>query len=422
MGLLFNEFPILLGRLPAKSDTDFFYMKHLKKEPLLIFLMIFFLLAIVFIAITFLPSFNLFGTATHPEKTLSSANDFIFGVVLALTLLSCFLACGYIFLLSLFGRDVVLIQDGILEMSFGMTLIRNGPCLPISTVESIELSVFEDEYSASASKISKELIINVNGKTMSHRINEMFTEQDITELRAALTASKKRVSLLTSESVAESASKSLIEPAHVENHDDLSTSAADEGKNSLWALLIANSIPLFGAYFLGWQLTEIIVLYWAETLVLLFYQSIRNIAVSPLKGLLLSLRNSAHIIVFASGQFLMIWAFFIQKVFENSSPAVDESLTTVFNYFISIWPALVALVASHGYSLYLHFFKNPNASKVLLPVKPLFFRIGVMHATIILGVILVILTDGYWATLLLLMALKTLVDAIAHCKQHDLQM
>jgi len=213
------------------------------------------------------------------------------------------------------------------------------------------------------------------------------------------------VLMRTSESVAESASKSLIEPAHVENHDDLSTSTADEGKNSLWALLIANSIPLFGAYFLGWQLTEIIVLYWAETLVLLFYQSIRNIAVSPLKGLVLSLRNSAHIIVFASGQFLMIWAFFIQKVFEN----------------ISIWPALVALVASHGYSLYLHFFKNPNVPKVLLPVKPLFFRIGVMHATIILGVILVILTDGYWATLLLLMALKTLVDAIAHCKQHDLQ-
>jgi len=251
-------------------------------------------------------------------------------------------------------------------------------------------------------------VLSLDDKVKSLSINNEFTEQDLRQLQSALTNSKQVVDEL--------ASQSLRTPVSNEPDKALSNALGMETNSSVWAMLFANCIPLFGAHFLGWQLAEIMLIYWAETLVLFLYQSIRNFVVSPINGLVLSLFSSVPVIFFASMHFLFIWVIFVQGEFEKRAGIADDSLTTVSNFLINLWPALLALLVSHGYSLYLHFFKNPATHKSLLSIKPLFFRIVAMQIIVVVGASLVLLSNGNSVTLTLLVIMKTAVDARAHSK------
>ncbi|HRQ88290.1 MAG TPA: DUF6498-containing protein, partial [Bacteroidia bacterium] len=60
------------------------------------------------------------------------------------------------------------------------------------------------------------------------------------------------------------------------------------------ALVLANLIPLFGAIFWGWSVFEIVLLYWAENVVVGLYAILR---------------------ILAAGQFPTAWGDFVAKSF-----------------------------------------------------------------------------------------------------------
>lgn len=88
--------------------------------------------------------------------------------------------------------------------------------------------------------------------------------------------------------------------------------------------------------------------------------------------------------------------------------------------FVPLWPALLALVCSHGVSFYANFLgrKEYIGRTVQEQMAEPYKRIIVMHLTIIFGGWLTLLLRSPVPALILLIALKTAVDLRAHRREH----
>ena len=119
-------------------------------------------------------------------------------------------------------------------------------------------------------------------------------------------------------------------------------------------LILANLVPLIGAFFFAWKLSEIMVLYWAETTITLLYQCLKHFVVSPMLKILASVFSLATAVGFMAIHFLFIWGIFVNQSFSSGS-AIGSNMTEVFDYLLALWPALAALIVSHGYSFSTNF-------------------------------------------------------------------
>ena len=193
---------------------------------------------------------------------------------------------------------------------------------------------------------------------------------------------------------------------------------------SVLALLLANLVPLVGVVGLGWDLGEVMVLFWAESGIIGFYSLLRLCYVAGWTAVVLGPFFLAHFGGFMAGHFIFIYALFIQGVESDGTIAgggeagVFETLTDVF---VPLSPALVALFFSHGVSFFTNFLRrreyvgrNPSDQ-----MKEPYKRVVVMHVTIIFGGwVILALGTPVWA-LILLLGLKTAVDLRAHRKEHS---
>ena len=144
---------------------------------------------------------------------------------------------------------------------------------------------------------------------------------------------------------------------------------------SLWtnvpllALLVANAVPLFGVLFLKWDAFYVVLLYWAENLVIGFYNVLKMAFVKashPAEHL-----GKLFMIPFFMvhyGGFTAVHGFFILAIFskdQQGSPMGNESwpcffvflqlLFNVIKHIMSTIPptvrlAVLSLFASHGIS------------------------------------------------------------------------
>lgn len=188
-------------------------------------------------------------------------------------------------------------------------------------------------------------------------------------------------------------------------------------RSSALALIVANLVPLYGVLALGWNAAAIVVFYWAENLVVGFFNVLRmRRARGPLEasGMTLNGRpvteasRSALISFFALhyGMFTLGHGVFVLSFFGRQ--------------FGGSWrdgsAAVLALAVSHGISYRRNFIGRGEFERVSFATlfwRP-YKRVLVMHLTIILG--------GAWAqskgspapALALMVGLKTLVDLVGH--------
>ena len=104
----------------------------------------------------------------------------------------------------------------------------------------------------------------------------------------------------------------------------------NESKKNLpiLALLIANAIPLLGVLFLGWDAFAIVLLYWAENLVIGFY-NVLKIAFARVE------RPSQHLgkfffipfFILHFGGFTAVHGFFILAIFKKEGGEVMEGIS-----------------------------------------------------------------------------------------------
>jgi hypothetical protein len=205
------------------------------------------------------------------------------------------------------------------------------------------------------------------------------------------------------------------------------------------ALLAANSIPLFGVLFLNWDAFYVVLMYWAENLVIGFYNVLKMVfaAVPHPIAHLGKLFLIPFFIIHYSG-FTAIHGFFVLALFhkEGQGPSMDgmnwpcflvfvQMLFNVIGYMYSVIPpqvrlAVLALFISHGVSFvqnYLLKGEYATAKPDKLMGSP-YGRVVVMHIAIIAGGFLTMAVGSPAPLLVVLVGLKTILDVNLHNREH----
>lgn len=186
---------------------------------------------------------------------------------------------------------------------------------------------------------------------------------------------------------------------------------------SVLALIGANLVPLAGVLLWGWSLTEIMMLYWAESAVVGVYSMLKMI-VTDMRAVILLPFFVVHYGGFMLGHFFFIQTLFIAPL---QGPMLEVVGPAIRSAVMPLRWALAALFVSHGISFLVHFigrkeYKHGLAGKFMM--EP-YGRIFVMHLTLILGGWFALALKAPAVALLALVVIKIWVDLQAHTKQHD---
>ncbi len=186
---------------------------------------------------------------------------------------------------------------------------------------------------------------------------------------------------------------------------------------SLAALVLANLLPLALVSAGVWDLVDVVFFYWSETLVVGFYNLLRLVAVPhvPFRAkFALGLFFTAHY-----GGFCFIAMLFLAEIF--GFPGVQPGPPVPGSGFSGFWWPLLPLLVSHGYSFVAHYMlggERFDADEGVLMFRP-YGRIFVMQIWIALGGSLIKDMNAPIAALLVLVLLKTVIDAGTHAYLHQ---
>ena len=181
---------------------------------------------------------------------------------------------------------------------------------------------------------------------------------------------------------------------------------------SIFLLILANLAPLLGSLFLGWNLFSIIFIFWAENLVIGFYNIFRIVKADKDKVNIGVKIFSAIFFTFHYGMFTLVHGVFVFAFFGNNSGG--------FNNFLGILTSVSFLFISHGYSYFSNYIGKGEYKKVSfgeVMMAP-YGRIVVLHLTIIFGGFIIMALNAPQIVVSLLVLIKIFVDISAHKKEH----
>ncbi len=191
--------------------------------------------------------------------------------------------------------------------------------------------------------------------------------------------------------------------------------AEPAGYLSVVFLIGANLVPFAGVLFFGWQVGDIMLLFWAESAIIGFYNLCKMWLIGKWAVLFMGPFFVGHFGGFMVGHLLFIYGFVITGPEGGSVPTAD-----VLKDFVMLAPALLALFVSHGYSFAANFVgrKEYVGRSIGDQMTEPYRRIIVMHLTLIFGAFLFFAFDSTLAVLVLMIVLKVGADLKAHLDQH----
>jgi hypothetical protein len=207
---------------------------------------------------------------------------------------------------------------------------------------------------------------------------------------------------------------------------------------SALALLAANLVPVFGVLFGGWQILSVMLLFWLENVIVGLFNVARILlarGASDGSGQALPAPFAAAGNLFVAafftvhyGMFCAVHGIFVVSLFGRGPQGAERSFDipdlprVVIDLLLRhglLW-AVIALVASHGLSFYIHYlrpraFEDADAGKIMFePYK----RVVILHVVLIVGGFAAAAFGASLAPLLMLIALKIAVDLNAHRREH----
>ena len=189
---------------------------------------------------------------------------------------------------------------------------------------------------------------------------------------------------------------------------------------SVLLLIAANLVPLAGTAFFGWRLSDVMVLYWAESAVIGLFNVLKIVKIGGWPGLFAALFFLGHFGGFMAVHFLFIYSIFVEG-FGGEGPS--GSLSEVFTLFAALWPALLALFVSHAYSYYSNFLGRQEYRRrtVKDQMSDPYGRIIFMHLVLIFGGGLALVLGEPTLVIIGVIVLKIVFDVRAHLKQHSIR-
>ncbi|MBN2211733.1 MAG: hypothetical protein JW709_10100 [Sedimentisphaerales bacterium] len=209
----------------------------------------------------------------------------------------------------------------------------------------------------------------------------------------------------------------------------------------LLLLIAANLFPLAGVVWLKWDAASIVLLYWAENLVIGFYNILKMaLAQAPAKIGRVAKLLAIPFFCLHFGGFCAVHGFFILMLFkmgdgadimpgDNAWPCHFVFLQILFGVIAALWrhhPAgiqwpILGLILSHGVSFVQNYLGKKEYAKLTLnelmgqPYK----RIVILHVAIIAGGFAVMALDAPLGLLCILILLKIGLDIHLHHREHQ---
>jgi hypothetical protein len=183
-------------------------------------------------------------------------------------------------------------------------------------------------------------------------------------------------------------------------------------------LIVANLVPVAGTVFFGWDLSDVMVIYWAESAVVGLFNLAKIIVIGRWAALFAGPFFLGHFGGFMAVHFLFIYSIFVEG---PGSEGAGGELSSVMALFVGLWPALLALFLSHAYSFFANFLGKREyvGRTVSQQMSEPYSRIIFMHLVLIFGGGLAIAMGEPTFVLLIVIALKIFFDVKAHRKQHS---
>jgi len=209
---------------------------------------------------------------------------------------------------------------------------------------------------------------------------------------------------------------------------------------SLLALIAANSVPLLGVLFYGWDASLVLALFWIENLIIGAFNLVKMLILAAramqLNELFLCFFFVLHFGLFCSAHGLLLWDLLDLGKIDASLYFGDVGFgplgmfaegASVFIGFIDLHGSVImlgmaALALSHTVSFIEHFilrgeiFTLTNRDMMARP----YGQILAMHAGLILGAIAIDKFGSTVALLAVIVAIKLLVDLKLHTRRHKL--
>jgi hypothetical protein len=191
------------------------------------------------------------------------------------------------------------------------------------------------------------------------------------------------------------------------------------------ALVLANVIPLYGVLALGWEVFPIMLLFWMENLVVGGFNVLKMLLSEPQdRAKWLGKLFLVPFFCFHYGMFTLIHGVFVLGFFGQyfrpgaSFPSTGDVVGLIRELHLGY--AVLALVASHAFSFgYNYLWRGEFRTSSLqgLMQQP-YGRVVVLHLAILGGGFLIMALKSPTAGLVLLVALKIILDVRSHWKEH----
>jgi hypothetical protein len=204
-------------------------------------------------------------------------------------------------------------------------------------------------------------------------------------------------------------------PAELPANPPVSASAATP--TSVVALVAANLVPLAGVLFYDWDVASVMVLYWAESAVVGFYTALKIVIVGKIGAVFAVPFFVGHFGGFMVIHFMFIYGMMVRGL-EARGPE-PGAFAALRDIFVPLWPALAVLFVSHAVSFAVNFIgRREHARETVngLMTAP-YRRIMLMQVTLIFGGWIVLLLKSPVPVLVLLIALKIVLDIRAHRRE-----
>jgi hypothetical protein len=237
-----------------------------------------------------------------------------------------------ILLVLLFGREVSSASRDGVEVFLGLPFIGLAARYQVSHMRNLRL-----EHPAPKSGTSwrgSHLVFDYGANT--GEIGSSLNELDLAAIRG-------RIEAATGENirVGEALPEELANPWDQDAAErSVSAVTQDErdttlGSATTLALIVANLIPLLGALFWQWDLGALMVLYWAESAIIGFFNLCKILVIGRWSGIFLGIFFLGHFGGFMAGHFLFIYTLFVEGLGEGSSSGGD--LRAVAEMFTICW-------------------------------------------------------------------------------------
>ena len=149
---------------------------------------------------------------------------------------------------------------------------------------------------------------------------------------------------------ADGRSPRAIEPVRRPNL--VSQPAAGNRFLSVIFLVAANLVPVVGVLLFDWNVAELMVLFWAENVVIGVYALLKMAAISRWGVIVTGPLFLAHYGAFMAIHFMLVYYMFVRGNGAGPEPLASTALAALF---VPLWPALLAMVVSHGVSFFWNF-------------------------------------------------------------------